>query len=571
MEATDRAIFLQKVHLFHDLTDDQLLKVAERTYEVNFDAGEMILEQDTVGDSFYLIYSGKVRVVHRKKDGHEQVLATLVSGDYMGELELFSGELRSASVVADGPTLLLRFDKEDFDEILKRYPSIKPNLEISIASRKLARTMRFKWLYPDEVVYFLARKHSFFLLKVLILPVLGLLIPAFFLIWGTLTQSATASSIGVIALVLDLGWIAWSAIDWSNDYYVVTNQRVVWLEKVIGLYDSRSEAPLTEILSIGVDTDLVGRIMDYGNVLVHTFVGSIPFKHVLHPHQAANMVEEYWKRSQQIFEKEEKEAFKTVLRHRLGLLESTDENKELPEQERKSSSQSSYRPNFFKLLIINIFKQRIEDGDTITYRKHWVVLIRKILFPSTILLILLGMTAARLFTLALSPDLTFIYVLSDGTRGFDTISISLPLIMIPVFGWWLYQYMDWTNDIFRVTGDQIMDVDRKPFGTEERRAAPLDNVLGTQYKRVGVFGYIFNYGTVYIDVGSAQIAFEDVLDPAIVQSDINRRRLARASEKKKIEQINERNRMADWMATYHNNLDEFRQDEERKKPNSKSE
>ena len=143
----------------------------------------MIPDQYTVGGSFYLSYSGKVSVVHRNKDGHEQVLATLVSGDYMGELELFSCELRSASVVADGPTLLLRFDKEDFDEILKRYPSIKPNLEISIASRKLARTMRFKWLYPDEVVYFLARKHSFFLLKVLILPVLGLLIPAFFLIW----------------------------------------------------------------------------------------------------------------------------------------------------------------------------------------------------------------------------------------------------------------------------------------------------------------------------------------------------------------------------------------------------
>ena len=153
----------------------------------------------------------------------------------------------------------------------------------------------------------------------------------------------------------------------------------------------------------------------------------------------------------------------------------------------------------------------------------------------------------------------------------DTVAVSLPLLMIPVLFWWIYQYMDWTNDIFRVTGDQILDIDRKPFGTEERRAAPIDNILSTRYERLGFIGYVLNFGTVYIDVGSAQFAFEDVLDPAGVQSDIDRRRLTRIASKKEAERTSERNRMADWMASYHQNVDDIRREQELKDTKPKTE
>ena len=376
-----------------------------------------------------------------------------------------------------------------------------------------------------------------------------------------MAQSTTAIAFGVVALVFVLGWIAWRVIDWGNDYFLVTDQRVVWLEKVIGLYDSRTEAPLAEVLSVGVETDIVGRALDHGNVLVRTFVGVIPFKHVHHPHQAAHMVEEYWHRTQKVSEHAEKEAFKDALRQRLGLLQPSQEEKSPPKEEKKTTPK---RPNFLKIFVVNLFKQRIEEGDKITYRKHWYVFLKQVFIPSAILLALLGLTITRLYVLASSPDLAFIQTLPDGTRGVDTIAVSLPLLMIPVFGWWVYQYIDWTNDIFRVTSDQIFDIDKKPFGSEQSRAAPLDNILATRYERIGFLGYILNFGTVYIDVGSTQFAFEDVLDPAIVQSDIDRRRLKRISFKKAAERETERNRMADWMATYHQNVDEFRREQERK-------
>jgi CRP-like cAMP-binding protein len=567
MEASERAVFLRKIHLFHDLTDDQLVEIAEKITEVSFDTDGVILEQGDVGDSFYLIYSGKVRVF-RQRDGRKQELATLVSGDYVGEMELFTGRGRSATVTAMEPATLFRLSKEEFHEILEAHPGVKLELDIAIESRKLARAKQFKWLGPNEVVYFSARKSKLFLMEVLIVPVLTLLIPAILFIWGYLAQSLAAAAFGAVALALVLGWIAWRILDWGNDYYIVTNQRVVWLEKVIGLYDSRTEAPLSEILSVGVETDIVGRALDHGNVLVRTFVGAIPFKHVHHPHQAAHMVEEYWHRTQKASEQTEKEAFKDALRQRLGLLHPPQEEKAPPKEEKKAAPK---RPNFLKLFIINLFKQRIEAGDVITYRKHLFVLLKQVFMPSAILLALLGLTMTRLYALASDPDQALIQTLSDGTRSVDTVAVSLPLLMIPVFLWWVYQYIDWTNDIFRVTSDQIYDIDKKPFGSEQSRAAPLDNILGTRYERIGFLGYILNFGTVYIDVGSTQFAFEDVLDPAIVQTDIDRRRLKRISDKKASERIEERNRMADWMASYHQNVDEFRREQELRDTGSKTE
>ena len=56
--------------------------------------------------------------------------------------------------------------------------------------------------------------------------------------------------------------------------------------------------------------------------------------------------------------------------------------------------------------------------------------------------------------------------------------------------------MDWHNDIYLITPDQVVDVNKKPLGHEERQAAPLKNILGIEYKRLGIIGLLLNFGTV---------------------------------------------------------------------------
>ena len=138
MDVTERAAFLKKIHLFYDLTDEQVLKVAEKFEEISFDTDAVILEQGALADSFYIIYRGKVRV-YRHVDEQEEHLAKLVSSDYFGEMEVLEDRgARTASIAALVPTMVLRISGEDFAEIVNTYPTIKPKIEISIVIFYLA-------------------------------------------------------------------------------------------------------------------------------------------------------------------------------------------------------------------------------------------------------------------------------------------------------------------------------------------------------------------------------------------------------------------------------------------------
>jgi hypothetical protein len=146
----------------------------------------------------------------------------------------------------------------------------------------------------------------------------------------------------------------------------------------------------------------------------------------------------------------------------------------------------------------------------------------------------------------------------------DAYSLAILIALVPLFGWMIYEIMDWSNDQFQVTPEQIVDLDKKPFGTQTRNAAQLENILGTEYQRIGILGEIFNYGTVYITVGGSKLAFENVIDPASVQSDIDRRREARQAKQAAAKVAAERERMAEWLATYHLNAEQLRKEEEKK-------
>lgn len=550
-----RVAFLRRIHLFHDLTEEDLTPVAAKLTERTCPPGEQVFAQGSAADQFFMVVSGKVHLMEINK-AHLEELATFVAGDYFGEEGLLFNQKRTASLVAAEETEMFVLSQKDFAELVKTYPDLKPSFLVSIKSRRLARRIRFKWLEEGEIVYFLARKHYILLLQAMLGPALAALLSIFVLAWALLTGATFSLWIGIALVLGALGWAVWDVIDWGNDYYIVTNQRAIWLEKVVGIYDSRQETPLSSVLSVGVETDMTGRLLDYGNVIVRSFVGKLAFSHVSHPYQAAHMIEEHWNRLKSRSSQEEKEAMKDAIRQKLGL---TSEVKvQPPAGPEKESPPHLYRVPWLRLVAGNLFRIRYEDSGTITYRKHWFVLVQQLWKPSFFVLLLSGFMASRLLTLARTAGKSVIHRTQAGGLALDTILVSLPILLIPFALWWVYEYMDWSNDIFQVTSDQILDIDRKPFGTEERRAAPLESILATEYRRIGVLGNLLNFGTVYISVGGSQLAFEDVLDPPSVQADIDRRRIASRAKKAQAQTAAERERMADWLATYHRSADEFR-------------
>ena len=556
----ERVAFIRKIHLFVDLSEDDLNDVAQALVDETYEAGAKIIEQGTQGATLYLLFRGQANVI-RRHNNRDELLAHLVSQDYFGEEELFGKRPRSASIVATTNVLTLALHSEKVGELLKRATALKPTLEVVINSHRLWRKLRFKWVREDEDVYFVARKHVILLWTALVAPLASLIIPLGVIFWGLLVNATWPIALALVLTLFIAAWIAWVVIDHDNDYYVVTSQRVVWVEKVVALFDSRTEAPMGTVLSVGVETDYLGRMFDYGNVIIRTYVGKISFNHVGRPRLAARIIEEYWGRTKERNLIMEKDAMKDAIRKRLGI----------PPTQRPAAAVSDValppkmrRPSALSIALSHVFSLKLEEGETITYRKHGFVLFQQVWKPTLVFLVLFGWWIGRIIFLSTNPEQVLFGFIEGAGWQIDSLILSLPVLMIPFVLWWLYQYWDWANDIFQVTSDQVVDIDKTPFGSEERRAAPLENILSTESKRIGLLGNIFNFGTVYIAVGGSNLEFQDIFDPATVQSDIDRRRMARSAAKAAANAASERERMAEWIATYHLNSEEFRAEQQKK-------
>ena len=160
-----------------------------------------------------------------------------------------------------------------------------------------------------------------------------------------------------------------------------------------------------------------------------------------------------------------------------------------------------------------------------------------------------------LLAILIRRNLLFIFHICQSTAPIiglerETLFVLAPVALLIVLGWWIYQYVDWSNDIYQVTPDQILDIDRKPLGREQRTAAQLESILATDYERYGILGVFLNYGTVHITVGGSKMTFHDVFDPPSVQQDIDRRRMARNAAREETRVKAERERLADWFLAY---------------------
>jgi len=117
--------------------------------------------------------------------------------------------------------------------------------------------------------------------------------------------------------------------------------------------------------------------------------------------------------------------------------------------------------------------------------------------------------------------------------------------------------LDWTNDIYKITPDQILDIERKPLGTEEKKSASLDSILSLEHTRNGILQLIFNYGDVIVNVGQSQFVFKGVNNPDQVHQDVADYMEARERKKREEQVIRERQRMVNWFDIYHQETEKF--------------
>jgi CRP-like cAMP-binding protein len=89
------------------------------------------------GGSLHIIVRGRVKITIPSSSGEEVILAILVTGDLLGELSLFDGKPRSATVQALEETETLCLHREDLMTLMRnRFAIVEKILEV------LARRIR---------------------------------------------------------------------------------------------------------------------------------------------------------------------------------------------------------------------------------------------------------------------------------------------------------------------------------------------------------------------------------------------------------------------------------------------
>ncbi len=275
-------------------------------------------------------------------------------------------------------------------------------------------------------------------------------------------------------------------------------------------------------MSVDIDTTPLGKMFAFADITSRTYNVPVTWHGISNPDMVAALIQLWAERAKSIHADLEMGAMQAALDRHLG---GSDEqvDAQLPGEQTNTSFDAGIHP--------------------IIFRKHWVILFRKTWFPFTF-----GVTGIFLLLGGYSKWLPA--PLSETTIWL--IGVVLLLFII----WYLYQFLDWRNDIYQITTDQIMAVKRTPLGREDRRTAPLENILSINYRKRGLLGLLLNYGTVNIQVGTESLVFDYVRDPSGVQREIFRRIADRQSAMRQANLEAERDRMSQWIAAYHRRVNE---------------
>ena len=537
-ELNQKINFIKNRHLFGGLTNEQITTVAECFEEEFYHSGDAILIEGEASDKLYLIYRGSVKITRAIKNGNEEKLATKISGDYFGEMSSKLRSSRRASVTAEEETFLFAISRNDILHFITTFPKFKKNLDIAISSNQLARKLEFDWLFSNEVVYYVSRKHKILLWARLSTPLLVLFLAMFLFIAGVASTSFFLFSVSIGMIIYAGLLFPWAYVDWANDYYVVTNQRVIWLERLVGVFERRMEVPMSAILSVDSDTTFWGRMIDIGTVVMRTYTGQISLSQLEHSEEVSEQISDQWNRIKERERRFEKEAIKKTVREKLFGVE----EKPSPDSPQSKEPATPTQKSFLEKNFSHFFQQRFEESGVITYRKFWVYLILQ--SWKSFIFMIASFLFLFFYIFSLMPNAT-----SQTTKIIIVSSFTLSSFYF-LFRW-VYQYLDWSNDFFQITGEQVVDIERTPFGAEQQRSASLESILGVEFERKGLSRIIFNYGTVNINVGSTSLTFDEVKNPALVQQEILQQKNNRMMQIRKKEAEFPREQLAEWLDIYH--------------------
>lgn len=153
---------LRHSHLFEVLSENEVARLTANALVCPFAPGETVVRQGDAGSSLYFVLRGEVSV---EVDGHQ--VALLGRGRMFGEMSLLTGEVRRATIRAQGEAVLAELPKSAIAELLTTNEKLMDKLSDALARHTAVNQQQFDRLDSADAagtgpIDYLKRLRAFF-------------------------------------------------------------------------------------------------------------------------------------------------------------------------------------------------------------------------------------------------------------------------------------------------------------------------------------------------------------------------------------------------------------------------
>lgn len=546
---------ISAISIFAGLTPHEQIQLAGFCSFHRIPQHHPIMQQGDSADSMWMLLENHRAVLSALDEDNRALPRAPVRGTVtFNDSALLAPTPVELTVESEPGSLWLRLHRKDF----QRFGQIcGPEIVDKVALRLPPQAddtdheqrQDYPWLRRDELLIKLQLRHWLALLGQAKASIVVLLASAG-LIWllAALGLSLWVGiGFGTLLLILSL---IWGVLNYLNDYFIVTNRRVIQQEKVVFFSEQRQEALLEQIQRVDVATSFWGNLFNYGTLSVYTAgtTGSIDFDFVSHPDSLRTAIFHHRSLCQQRSSAENKLDIQNALENRLGL------SVDLPDRVHTDAAPIVPDEAPSKFPFWNQLRRKAttdssldwESTDRIVWHKHWWVLFAHIALPSLLFLLEILFLAGGFSSIPIPPSIQ---------SGLDaqTLLVSGGLVTLATLGWILWAVSDWWNDTYTVTEDRIIDIEKLPlFLSEQRREAQLSDIQDIRLEMNSPIKVMLNFGNIIVQTaaGEGAFTFDHVPNPRHVKEEITRRMIAwrRADERRKAKDRSKD--LPDWFEMY---------------------
>jgi CRP-like cAMP-binding protein len=512
--------YLQATNTFRGLNEIDLIRLAGYTGLAHLRPGDTLYRQGEIDPTLYILYRGEAIVRERDREGRERPRSYLKAVQAVGESSLFLQEPRDVTVVATTATNWCYLTSTDLNRFLRQYPEVGDKLAPREEVRTRREMKRLPWMEPTEQLVLRRRRHWFFLIRRLLLP-LGPLLAALTLAVIPTEQEmeVMVRALGIFVGMLGMLWIGWRVVDWLNDYYVLTTMRVAHREKTLLIRETRDEAPLDKVQNVNLNQGVIGNYLNFGVLVIETAaaigVSRVRFNHVPEPANMQQLIFQQMRRLRAGEAMESQQLIHEKLESRLDLGPRLSIPRPVIRAEEPPPPSEPPQVGFVQRLSDATWGQLfwIErwEADRVTWRRHWLKLLLAIWMPALATLSILALLVLYIASAGLVQPLVLIFLI-----GLGLVSLS----------WLAWNWIDWGNDLYIVTNDRLIDTERLPLGFRSKRTeTTFDKIQNVNFTIPGPIATLFDFGTVTVFTAGAEgkLDFEWVRNPRGVQREIFRR------------------------------------------------